>query len=111
MQVQQRLAEPLLRRCTGELSLLPELCDHGAHLRRAKPQLAQAGSDLCRHLGGARRRRRMCPAGVHQARQNAKTAGIAGAAQLAPMQRAVTGRADRDEMVALWQPPSARGTM
>ena len=100
MQAQQRLAEPLLRRCAGELPLPPELCDHGAHLRRAKPQLAQAGSDLCRHLGGARGRRRMRPAAVHRhARQDAEMPGIAGAAQLAPMQRAVMGRADRDEIV------------
>ncbi len=40
MQALQRFAEPLLRSRGGEFAVLPELCDHGVHIRRAKAQLA-----------------------------------------------------------------------
>jgi hypothetical protein len=39
MQAAQRFPEPLLRRRGSEIALLPELCDHGAHIRRANAQL------------------------------------------------------------------------
>ena len=103
MQVPQRFAEPLLRPGGSELVLLPELRDHGMYLRRAKTQLAQSRSHPRRNIERARCRRRMRRAAVQRhaehARQHPKVAGIAGAAQLAPVQRAVMDRAKRDEIV------------
>ena len=87
MQAPQGFAQPLLRRGNSEFALLPELCHHGVDVCSAKTQLAQSRRHLRGDIerAGVRRWRVAVHQHAERARQYAKVAGIACAAQLAPV--------------------------